>query len=236
MTSTLVHCVQYQSIAWMYGPGQDCGWLSSHAMPLCPPETLFLVGCLWLLLMCDCASLDSSSSAAKCCPPPASPSVVASEASGAAGSVSGSLTVVKAPIRSRISAKQVPSEILENAELNMWMTALPTNYNFEIHKTIWRIKQADAKCVALQFPEGLLLFAVPISDVVTKFTGARTVILGDVTYGACCVDDLAAVALGCDFLVHYGHSCLVSIKVVKFFVCPLQTPSLQAPLSSASAP
>ena len=32
--------------------------------------------------------------------------------------------------------------------------------------------------------------------------------MGDVTYGACCIDDYTAVALGCDMLVHYGHSCL----------------------------
>lgn len=30
------------------------------------------------------------------------------------------------------------------------------------------------------------------------------VVLGDVTYGACCVDDLTARAVGADFLVHYG--------------------------------
>ena len=34
--------------------------------------------------------------------------------------------------------------------------------------------------------------------------------MGDVTYGACCIDDYTAVALGCDMLVHYGHSCLGS--------------------------
>ncbi|CAN0473820.1 unnamed protein product, partial [Ectocarpus sp. 12 AP-2014] len=37
--------------------------------------------------------------------------------------------------------------------------------------------------------------------------------LGDVTYGACCIDDLTAKALDCDMLVHYGHSCLVPIAV-----------------------
>ena len=37
--------------------------------------------------------------------------------------------------------------------------------------------------------------------------------MGDVTYGACCVDDFTARALGCDFMVHYGHSCLVPIDV-----------------------
>ena len=32
--------------------------------------------------------------------------------------------------------------------------------------------------------------------------------MGDVTYGACCVDDFTARALECDLMVHYGHSCL----------------------------
>lgn len=38
-------------------------------------------------------------------------------------------------------------------------------------------------------------------------------VLGDVTYGACCVDDYSAVALQADLLVHYGHSCLVPVDV-----------------------
>lgn len=41
-----------------------------------------------------------------------------------------------------------------------------------------------------------------------RFTDAEAVVMGDVTYGACCVDDFTARALGADFLVHYGHSCL----------------------------
>ena len=89
---------------------------------------------------------------------------------------------------------------------------LPPNYHFEIAKTVARIKLKKAKRVALQFPEGLLLFSTAISDVIEAATGAETIILGDVSYGACCVDDLGAKALGCDFLVHYGHNCLINIK------------------------
>ena len=36
-------------------------------------------------------------------------------------------------------------------------------------------------------------------------------VLGDVTYGACCVDDFTARSLGAEFMIHYGHSCLVPI-------------------------
>jgi 2-(3-amino-3-carboxypropyl)histidine synthase len=92
------------------------------------------------------------------------------------------------------------------------VAGLPANYSFEIAKTIQRIKDKKATRVALQFPEGLLLFSVPIADLLEAETGAEMVILGDVTYGACCVDDYAAAALGCDFMVHYGHSCLISIR------------------------
>jgi 2-(3-amino-3-carboxypropyl)histidine synthase len=89
---------------------------------------------------------------------------------------------------------------------------LPPNYQFEIEKTIRRIRDKNARRVALQFPEGLLMFSAAIADLLEVETGAEMVILGDVTYGACCVDDFTSSALGCDFLVHYGHSCLISIK------------------------
>lgn len=65
--------------------------------------------------------------------------------------------------------------------------------------------------VSLQFPEGLLLHSTLIADIISKFCKVECLILGDVTYGACCVDDLASKQLGCDFIVHYGHSCLVAI-------------------------
>lgn len=49
---------------------------------------------------------------------------------------------------------------------------------------------------------------------VCSFADAEDVfILGDVTYGACCVDDFSARALKADLLVHYGHSCLVPVDV-----------------------
>ncbi|XP_071790273.1 2-(3-amino-3-carboxypropyl)histidine synthase subunit 1-like [Asterias amurensis] len=108
-------------------------------------------------------------------------------------------------------AHQIPDEILNNHELKDAISQLPSNYNFEIPKTIWRIKNVGSSRVALQFPEGLLMFACTIADIIEKFTDADTLIMGDVTYGACCVDDYTAKALGADFMVHYGHSCLVPI-------------------------
>jgi 2-(3-amino-3-carboxypropyl)histidine synthase len=108
-------------------------------------------------------------------------------------------------------AHQIPKEILEDPKLQKAVATLPANYNFEIYKTIWKIKFGGIKRVALQFPEGLMIYACPIADIIESFTEADTVIMGDVTYGACCVDDFSARALDCDLMVHYGHSCLVPI-------------------------
>ncbi|EAL65317.1 diphthamide biosynthesis protein 1 [Dictyostelium discoideum AX4] len=112
-----------------------------------------------------------------------------------------------------MAAQQIPDEIMNDKELNLAVKILPSNYNFEIFKTIWRIKQASAKRVALQFPEGLLMYSCIISDIIEKFASVETIIMGDVTYGACCVDDYTARSLGADFMVHYGHSCLIPIDV-----------------------
>ena len=110
----------------------------------------------------------------------------------------------------------IPTDILNNADINSAIEILPHNYSFEIPKTIHRIRSSGAKKVALQFPEGLLLFATTISDILTQFCpGVETLIMGDVTYGACCIDDYTARALDCDMLVHYAHSCLIPVDVTR---------------------
>ena len=63
---------------------------------------------------------------------------------------------------------RIPQEILDDPILAQDMLVLPQNYNFEIPKTIWRIKSLDAKRVALQLPEGLTLYATTIADIIGK--------------------------------------------------------------------
>ena len=49
------------------------------------------------------------------------------------------------------------------------------------------------------------MFATTLCDIIEKFTDAETLIMSDVTYGACCVDDYSAKALGCDFLGNFAE-------------------------------
>lgn len=108
---------------------------------------------------------------------------------------------------------QIPEDILQNKDLNKAINLLPSNYNFEIHKTVWSIKKHGATRVALQLPEGLLIYSLIISDILEQFCECETIVMGDVSYGACCIDDFTARSLNCDFIVHYAHSCLVPIDI-----------------------
>lgn len=115
----------------------------------------------------------------------------------------------------RVLGSAIPRSIAEDPELAAAIErALPSGYDFELYKTVTRIRALEARTVALQFPEGLLMFSLAIADVLTAHAGVDDVIvLGDVAYGACCVDDLGAKAAGADLLVHYGHSCLVPVGI-----------------------
>lgn len=115
---------------------------------------------------------------------------------------------------------QIISEHLLKDEFlnNLINASLPKNYNFEIHKTIWKIQQTESKRILLQLPEGLIRFGPVLVDLFgAYFTqnavhDIRVMTMGDLTYGACCIDDYLAASMGCDLIVHYAHSCLVPIN------------------------
>ena len=76
------------------------------------------------------------------------------------------------PLAGRVSASaahQIPLEILSDQQLNNAVNQLPSNYSFEIHKTIHHIRKNNAKMVALQMPEGLQMFACTISDIIERY-------------------------------------------------------------------
>ena len=62
----------------------------------------------------------------------------------------------------------MPDDILHDPALAAAIALLPANYNFEIHKTVWRLRAAAARRVALQFPEGLLMYACVIADILER--------------------------------------------------------------------
>lgn len=41
---------------------------------------------------------------------------------------------------------RIPADILEDDALNRAIGRLPANYNFEIHKTVWRVREVCVMC------------------------------------------------------------------------------------------
>ncbi|TSL34573.1 2-(3-amino-3-carboxypropyl)histidine synthase subunit 2 [Bagarius yarrelli] len=79
---------------------------------------------------------------------------------------------------------------------------------YQINETCSFITDNNFKQVALQFPDELLVDCVAVSSAIERKTQAKTYILGDTTYGSCCVDEVAAEHVRADCIVHYGRACL----------------------------
>lgn len=96
-----------------------------------------------------------------------------------AGDAATSLEVVKQPtkvFRGRPAGHrfQVPEHIACNEELNRAIQdLLPSNYNFEIHKTLLRIERLKATRVALQLPEGLQRFGCSLADIFENYSSMK---------------------------------------------------------------
>ena len=75
------------------------------------------------------------------------------------------------PSKPGISAaisRQIPEDILIDSQLNAAIAQLPSNYSFEIHKTVHHVRKNNATMVALQMPEGLQMFACTIADIIER--------------------------------------------------------------------
>ncbi|XP_056290313.1 2-(3-amino-3-carboxypropyl)histidine synthase subunit 2 [Pseudoliparis swirei] len=79
---------------------------------------------------------------------------------------------------------------------------------YQIKKTCDFISEHEFKKVALQFPDELLVDSVAVAVEIESNSNAKPFILGDTSYGSCCVDEVAAEHIGADCIVHYGGACL----------------------------
>ncbi|ASJ15460.1 diphthamide biosynthesis enzyme Dph2 [Thermococcus radiotolerans] len=85
----------------------------------------------------------------------------------------------------------------------------------EILKTL---RELGAERVLIQTPEGLKREAQSLADFLEE-NGIEAIISGDINYGACDPADREAMLLGCDALIHLGHSYMrLHLEVPTIFV------------------
>jgi len=78
-------------------------------------------------------------------------------------------------------------------------------YDFEPRKVVRFLKRHKVKQAAIQLPAGLKPH-LPEIKATFEEAGVEALVLADNCYGACDLADVKAKQLGCDALVHYGHS------------------------------
>jgi len=80
-----------------------------------------------------------------------------------------------------------------------------------------KLRKSKGKKIFLQYPEGLKLKAQEISKELEK-EGFEVLICCEPTFGACDIRDQEAKKLGCDLILHIGHSDLgVKSKIPVFY-------------------
>lgn len=120
------------------------------------------------------------------------------------------------------------------AALTVSTTPLPSDeqmaVRYEIDRTLREIREHKWQRVALQFPDSMLGHSAKVYHLLDRGLHAgssarrphngqtsvadnveapvKLTILGDTSYGSCCVDEIAAEHVNADAVVHYGRSCL----------------------------
>ncbi|OQS05688.1 diphthamide biosynthesis protein [Thraustotheca clavata] len=83
---------------------------------------------------------------------------------------------------------------------------------YDVVATAALIQSHNYRSIALQFPDALLSDALQVQlllkDALGGYDYTRMFVLGDTSYGSCCVDEVAAQHLKADCVVHYGRACL----------------------------
>ncbi|XP_072947417.1 2-(3-amino-3-carboxypropyl)histidine synthase subunit 2 [Epargyreus clarus] len=93
-------------------------------------------------------------------------------------------------------------------------------HEFDMLETLrWIVNNKFSK-VCLQFPDDLLNVSVRIYEQLQKWTPTDLYILGDTSYASCCVDEVAAMHVKGDAIIHYGRSCFTKTNIPVYIVLP----------------
>ena len=102
-------------------------------------------------------------------------------------------------------------EVITNSENTPQTEVEEPHTYFEIQRCIEFINNGDYKSVVLQFPDELMSHSTFVHGSLTGMSGGTSVyVLGDTSYGSCCVDEVAASHVAADSIIHFGQSCMSS--------------------------
>jgi len=107
--------------------------------------------------------------------------------------------------------------------------------DWEVPATAQYIREHGHALVALQFPDALLHVAAHVLSFLVTACPAdvKFYVLGDTTFGSCCVDEVAAAHVRADLIVHYGHACLSPVSATPAYFVFGRRPVASLPCAHA---
>ena len=91
-------------------------------------------------------------------------------------------------------------------------------HEVSMEEILKKLRELNAERVLIQTPEGLKSEAQVLADFLED-NGIEAILSGDINYGACDPADREAKRLGCDALIHLGHSYMtLHLEVPTIFV------------------
>ena len=82
------------------------------------------------------------------------------------------------------------------------------DYDLQIPRILEEIKKRNCRIVGFQMPDGLKRYASYLKEMVESETGATPIFCTEPCFGACDLS-ISLPELGCDLIVHMGHSKMV---------------------------
>ncbi|GBG27775.1 2-3-amino-3-carboxypropylhistidine synthase subunit 2 [Hondaea fermentalgiana] len=85
------------------------------------------------------------------------------------------------------------------------------DHELRVQESVDIVREHGFRRVALQIPDELFPIALRLAQTLRDRINDPEVhlfVLGDTSFGSCCVDEVAAEHNTADFVIHYGHSCL----------------------------
>ncbi len=96
---------------------------------------------------------------------------------------------------------------------------------YQLDATVAFVRQHQLHRLAVQFPDVLLQHAQRVVHCLQhELPNVFWFVLGDTSYGSCCVDEVAAQHLQADGVIHYGRACLSPVSTLPVFYVFGQTP------------
>ncbi|CAI9728870.1 2-3-amino-3-carboxypropylhistidine synthase subunit 2-like [Octopus vulgaris] len=113
---------------------------------------------------------------------------------------------------SSINDVRFQKDVSEESSLHSPTSSTTLIEKYELARCLQWITNNGFQRVSLQFPDECLVDSAAITAWLDGNVSGKVFVLGDTSYGSCCVDEVSAQHYTADSIIHFGYTCLSPTK------------------------